>query len=67
MQPTETGKRIQISRKHKGWTQKDLADRICVSDKAVSKWERGLNYPVGCEKRFVAVRCPLSSVDRSGL
>ena len=45
MQPTETGKRIQTLRKDKGWTQKDLADRICVSDKAVSKWERGLNYP----------------------
>ena len=45
MQPTETGKRIQMMRKDKCWTQKDLADRICVSDKAVSKWERGLNYP----------------------
>ena len=28
-------------RKAKGYTQKDLADKLFVSDKAVSKWERG--------------------------
>ena len=32
-------------RKEKGWTQKDLAERLYVSDKAVSKWERGLSAP----------------------
>ncbi len=32
-------------RKEKGWTQKELADRLFVSDKAVSKWERGLSLP----------------------
>lgn len=32
-------------RKEKGWTQKDLAERLFVSDKAVSKWERGLSLP----------------------
>lgn len=26
-------------------TQKDLAERLHVTDKAVSKWERGLSYP----------------------
>ena len=45
MDALETGKRIQLLRKKKTWTQKDLADRLHVSDKAVSKWERGLNYP----------------------
>ncbi|MBQ8344786.1 MAG: helix-turn-helix transcriptional regulator [Clostridia bacterium] len=28
-----------------GWTQKDVAERLHVSVAAVSKWERGLNYP----------------------
>lgn len=32
-------------RKEKGWTQKDLAEKLYVSDKAVSKWERGLSVP----------------------
>jgi transcriptional regulator with XRE-family HTH domain len=32
-------------RKKKNMTQKDLADKLYVSDKAVSKWERGLAMP----------------------
>ena len=32
-------------RKEKGMTQKELAERLYVSDKAVSKWERGLSLP----------------------
>lgn len=32
-------------RKELGLTQKELADRIGVSDKAVSRWENGRNYP----------------------
>lgn len=40
-----TGKRILSLRKEKGWTQKDLAMQIHVTDKAISKWERGLNFP----------------------
>lgn len=40
-----TGNRISALRRQKGWTQKELADRLHVTDKAVSKWERGLNFP----------------------
>ncbi len=40
-----TGSRISQARKEKGWTQKQLADQLHVSIAAVSKWERGLNYP----------------------
>lgn len=32
-------------RKEKGMTQKELAERLFVSDKAVSKWERSLSLP----------------------
>lgn len=39
------GKAISYLRKRAGYTQKDLADRIGISDKAVSKWERGLGLP----------------------
>lgn len=39
------GAKIATMRKEKGWTQKDLAEQLHVTDKAVSKWERGINYP----------------------
>ena len=39
------GKFIQEKRKEKGYTQKELAQKLGVTDKAVSKWERGLGCP----------------------
>lgn len=35
---------LQLRKEH-GMTQKDLAEKLFVSDKAVSKWERGLSLP----------------------
>lgn len=35
------GKFIQAQRKEKGYTQKELAQKLFISDKAVSKWEIG--------------------------
>ena len=32
-------------RKEKGMTQQELADKLHITDKAVSKWERNLSYP----------------------
>jgi transcriptional regulator with XRE-family HTH domain len=39
------GKFIVNLRKDKSFTQKELADKLFISDKAVSKWERGLALP----------------------
>lgn len=36
---------LSEQRKAKGFTQKMLAEKLFVSDKAVSKWERGLSMP----------------------
>lgn len=36
---------ISELRKEKKLTQKELAEQLGVTDKAVSKWERGLSYP----------------------
>lgn len=45
MDCSKTGKIIFELRKEKGMTQKQLADAINISDKTVSKWERGLGCP----------------------
>lgn len=39
------GRFIAQLRKGKNLTQKELADKLYVSDKTVSKWERGLSFP----------------------
>ena len=39
------GKFIQEKRKEKNLTQKELAEKIGVTDRAVSKWERGVGCP----------------------
>lgn len=36
---------VAQQRREKGMTQKELAEKLYVSDKAVSKWERGLSIP----------------------
>ncbi|MFQ9411109.1 MAG: helix-turn-helix domain-containing protein [Evtepia gabavorous] len=40
-----TGPAIKALRERKGLTQKQLAEQILVSDKAVSKWETGKGLP----------------------
>lgn len=45
MDASKTGKLIAAKRKEKGLTQKELAEKIGVTDKAVSKWETGRGMP----------------------
>ncbi len=45
MDARNTGALIAARRKAMGMTQKQLAERLLVSDKAVSKWENGASYP----------------------
>lgn len=40
-----TGKTIKELREKKRLTQKELAEKICVSDKTISKWETGKGLP----------------------
>ncbi len=45
MDCTKTGKLIRRLRLSAGLTQRELAARLFISDRAVSKWERGLGLP----------------------
>ena len=36
---------ISTLRREKGMTQKDIADKLGITDKAVSKWERDIAFP----------------------
>ena len=56
MDPKKTGMIILEARKRLQMTQKDLADKLYVSDKAVSKWERGLCFP------DISVLIPLTEI-----
>ncbi len=45
MDNNKIGKNIAHLRKEKGLTQQELGSKLFVTDKAVSKWERGLSLP----------------------
>lgn len=39
------GNMVAVLRKEKGMTQVELAEKMGVTDKAVSKWERDISFP----------------------
>ena len=45
MDAGKTGKFIAKKRKDLNKTQNELAEKLHITDKAVSKWERGLSFP----------------------
>src|SRR6056297_94936 len=45
MNNIKTGELIKALRIEKNMTQKELADKLKLSDKTISKWERGLGAP----------------------
>lgn len=45
MDQIKIGRFIAEERKQKNYTQKALADRLGISDKTISKWERGNGFP----------------------
>ena len=45
MEQEKIGKFILQLRKEKGMTQKELAEKLGVTDRAISKWENGRGMP----------------------
>ena len=61
MNAEKIGKFISRKRKLKNLTQKELANKLHITDKAVSKRERGLSLP------DISVLIPLSEILNVGL
>ena len=45
MDQKKIGKFIAECRRQRGMTQMQLAEKLCITDKAISKWERGIAMP----------------------
>lgn len=45
MDQLKIGRFIADERKRKGYTQKKLSEKLGISDKTISKWERGNGFP----------------------
>ena len=43
MDPVKTGTLIRTLRTRLGLTQRELAERLTVSDRTISKWENGVS------------------------
>lgn len=56
MDAQKTGKIISIKRKSMNMTQGELAKKLHITDKVVSKWERGLSFP------DISLLIPLSEI-----
>jgi transcriptional regulator with XRE-family HTH domain len=56
MDAAKTGGLIAKKRKEKNISQRELAEYLHITDKAISKWERGLSFP------DITVLIPLSEV-----
>ena len=56
MDAQKTGYFIAEKRKEKNMSQKELAEHLHITDKAISKWERGLSFP------DITILIPLSEV-----
>lgn len=56
MDAGKTGRFISERRKAINLTQKELANKLNITDKAVSKWERGLSFP------DISILIPLSEI-----
>ena len=64
MDNVKIGELIRRLRKERNMTQLQLAGKLCVSDKAVSKWERGMGAP---EVSLVAELSKIFEVDMENL
>ena len=63
----DIGKKISAIRKEQGMTQRELAEKIHVTDKSVSKWETGTHFPDIAIMEDLARALGISVVELLGL
>lgn len=63
MNKEEFGKFVCKLRKEKGMTQQELGDKLNLTNKAISKWERGLSFPDVCILQDVAQTLGISVLE----
>ncbi|MDD5953337.1 MAG: helix-turn-helix domain-containing protein [Oscillospiraceae bacterium] len=64
MKTQTVGALLRRLRQEQGLTQRELAERLCVSDKTISKWERDAGLP---DIQLLPRLCQLLQVDSSSL
>ena len=63
MDPKQFGQFISAERAAKGLTQKELAEKLGVTDKAISKWERGVCLPDVAKFDDIAAALDLTDIE----
>lgn len=67
MDQIKIGGFIAEERKRKGYTQKILSEKLGISDKTISKWERGKSKPNYKALKRIAEYCKKNSIDFASL
>lgn len=63
MDKQKTGELIKSARIKKGYTQVELGDLLGVTNKAISRWEKGDSFPdIGVIEEFVRCKIKLQKV-----
>lgn len=47
-------KRLELLRRIRGWTQKEAAEQCNTNQKMYWNWEKGINYPRGRTRVYIA-------------
>lgn len=63
MNPNDVGKLIREKRQNQNMTQKELASKLGVTDKAVSQWERGICFPDICTIESLSKELNISLIE----
>lgn len=67
MDKNKIGQKISTIRKEMGMTQKELAEKLHVTDKTVSKWETGTHFPDIAIMEDLAASLGISVIELLGL